>query len=351
MMRIAVLPGDGIGQEVIPAGVKVLRHAASLHGVELHLEELPWGADHYLKTGVTLPEEEFERLPAEFDAIYLGALGDPRVRDGRHAREILLGLRFRLDLYINLRPIRLWREALCPLKGKGVEDVNFAVFRENTEGLYVGVGGNMRRGTSEEIAVQEMICTRRGTERIIRAAFEYAVQHGRRRVCMADKANALEQVGSLWRRTFAAVAAEYPQIETRLEYIDALCMHLLRKPEAFEVIVTGNMFGDILTDLGAALQGGLGMAVSGNIHPGRIGLFEPVHGSAPDIAGQGKANPIAAILTAALMMEQSGHVAVARSLERAVAGALEAGETTPDLGGHLDLADATEAILGRVAAS
>jgi len=348
MIRIAALPGDGIGKEVIPAGIRVLRAAAELHGVSLSFEELPYGADHYLATGVTMPDAEFARLPAEFDAIYLGALGDPRIADGRHARDILLGLRFRLDLYINLRPIRLWLEELCPLKGKGLSDVNFVVFRENTEGLYVGIGGHYAKGTQEEIASQQMLCTRRGTERIIRAAFEYAVTHNRRRVCMADKANALQYVGALWRRTFADVAAEYPQIETRVEYIDALCMHLIRSPEAFDVIVTGNMFGDILTDLGAMLQGGLGVAVSGNIHPGRIALFEPVHGSAPDIAGQDRANPIAAILTGALMMDSCGEPAVARTIEQAVLGALQANQTTSDLGGSLGCQAVTEAVIARL---
>lgn len=348
MLKIATLGGDGIGKEVIPAGVRVLRAAAELHGVELRFEELPYGADHTLATGVTMPDAEFERLPEEFDAIYLGALGDPRIADGRHARDILLGLRFRLDLYINLRPIRLWVEDLCPLKNKKLTDIDFVVFRENTEGLYVGMGGHYAKGTREEVASQTMLCTHRGTERIIRAAFEYAVTHGRGKVCMADKANALQFVGSLWRRTFAEVAKDYPQIETRTEYIDALCMHLIRAPEEFEVIVTGNMFGDILTDLGAMLQGGLGVAVSGNIHPGRIGLFEPVHGSAPNIAGQDRANPIAAILTGALMMDSCGEPAMARTIERAVLGVLEARETTPDLGGQLGTRAATDAVIARL---
>ena len=272
VLKIASLPGDGIGQEVVPAALRVMEAAASRFGFELEVETLPYGADHYLATGVTMPELEFERLPAQFDAIFLGGLGDPRVRGNVHARDILLGLRFRLDLYINYRPIRLWRESLCPLKGKGRQDVNFVVFRENTEGLYTNSGGRLRPGTAEEVATQEMICTRMGVERIIRAAFEHARDRGLRRVCLSDKANALTHVGGLWRETFAHVSREYPEVETRAEYIDALCMHLIRSPEQFDVIVTGNMFGDILTDLGAALQGGLGLAVSANRHPGRIGL-------------------------------------------------------------------------------
>lgn len=348
-MRIACLPGDGIGVEVIDAGVRVLEAAAARFDFTIHWERLPYGASHYLETGVTMPDAEFERLPREFDAIYLGGLGDPRVPDGRHAREILLGMRFRLDLYVNFRPIRLWRDAYSPLVGKGREDINFVVFRENTEGLYTGLGGRVAPGTPHEIATQQMVCTRRGTERIIRAAFEHARKEGCGRVCMADKANALQHVGGLWRDTFAHVAAEYPEIETRVEYIDALCMHLLRTPEAFEVIVTGNLFGDIVTDMGAALQGGLGMAISGNLHPGRIGLFEPVHGTAPDIAGHDKANPFAAILTGALMLRHCGQGDAADAVEAAVARALDDGACTADLGGALGTQAAADAVIERLA--
>ena len=344
-MHIAIIPGDGIGKEVVPQALRVLEAAAAHWSVDLTTEELPYGADHYLATGVTLPDAEFERLATQFDAILLGGLGDPRVADGRHARDILLGLRFRLDLYINFRPIRCWREDLVPLRGKSAADLDFVVFRENTEGLYTGHGGRSRAGTSDEIATQMMICTRRGVDRIILAAFEWARAHGRTRVCMADKANALSYVGGLWRESFEAIASSYPEITTRVEYIDALCMHLIRCPEEFEVIVTGNLFGDIVTDMGAALQGGLGMAISANLHPGRIGLFEPVHGTAPDIAGKGLANPFATILTAALMLDTNGAHDAAAAIETAVLDALGSGDTTGDIGGQLTTTGATDAVL------
>ena len=348
-MKIASLPGDGIGKEVVPEALKVLEAASRRFGFELEVEHLPYGADHYLETGVTLPEAEFERLPAHFDAIFLGGLGDPRVENNIHARDILLGLRFRLDLYINFRPIKLWRESLCPLKDKSRADVDFVVFRENTEGLYSGAGGQMHKGTADEVATQVMICTRKGVERILRAAFEYARAKGKRRLCMSDKANALGHVGDLWRRTFEEVSAQYPEIETRVEYIDALCMHLVRVPEQFDVIVTGNMFGDIVTDMGASLQGGMGMAISANLHPGRIGLYEPVHGTAPDIYGKGLANPLAAILTGALMLEHHAQPEAARAIELCVEKALDAGQTTKDLGGTLSTSSVTEAILSHLA--
>ncbi len=344
-MHIAIIPGDGIGKEVVPQALRVMRAAAAAFDVELTTEDLPYGADHYLSTGETIPDSEFARLEREFDAILLGGLGDPRVPDSRHARDILLGLRFRLDLYINFRPIRCWREDLVPLRGKTAADLDFVVFRENTEGLYTGHGGRMKAGTPNEVATQTMVCTRGGVDRIVRAAFEYARAHKRKTVCMADKANALPFVGALWRESFKAIALEFPEIVTREEYIDALCMHLIRCPEEFDVIVTGNLFGDIVTDMGAALQGGLGMAISANLHPGRLGLFEPVHGTAPDIAGQGLANPFAAILTGALLMSTHGAAQAAVAIETAVRDALGSGDTTGDIGGQLSTESATDAVL------
>jgi 3-isopropylmalate dehydrogenase len=344
-MHIAIIPGDGIGKEVVPQALRVLRAAAAHFAVDLTTEDLPYGADHYLETGQTLPEEAFRRLQHDFDAILLGGLGDPRVPDSRHARDILLGLRFRLDLFINFRPIRCWREDMVPLRGKVASDLDFVVFRENTEGLYTGHGGRMKAGTPDEVATQTMVCTRRGVDRIIRAAFEWARENGRSKVCMADKANALSYVGAVWRESFRTIASEFPEIVTREEYIDALCMHLIRCPEEFDVIVTGNLFGDIVTDMGAALQGGLGMAISANLHPGRMGLFEPVHGTAPDIAGQGLANPFATILTGALMLDINGASEAARAIETAVQDALGSGDTTGDIGGHLSTTQATDAVL------
>ena len=248
----------------------------------------------------------------------MGAFGDPRVPDMKHAADILLGARFQLDLYVNYRPVRCLDDRLCPLKGYSAADVDFVVFRENTEGSYVGTGGNFKKGTPDEVALQEDISTRKGVERIIRYAFEFAKSHGRKRVVMADKSNAMRFVGDLWQRTFAAVAREFADVESSHLYVDALCLQLVRDPRPFDVIVTNNMFGDIVTDLGAALQGGLGMAGSGNIHPGRISMFEPVHGSAPKYAGTGKANPFGAILTVALMLDHLGHPGEAEAIERAV---------------------------------
>jgi 3-isopropylmalate dehydrogenase len=340
--KVAVIPGDGIGPEVVAEAIRVL---LDVGGVEV--EELPWGADHFLQTGVTVPPGGYDTLRS-FDAIFVGALGDPRVADNRHARDILLGTRFELDLYVNYRPVRLLDDRLCPLKNRTRDHVNFVVFRENTEGLYVGAGGRVRADTDEEIAVQEEINTYRGVERIVRYAFEFASHHGLTRVCMADKSNAMTHGHALWQRVFKERSLHYPSIEATHLYIDALAMFLVQSPEQFQVIVTNNLFGDIVTDIGAALQGGLGMAASGNIHPGRTSMFEPVHGSAPPLAGKNVANPIGAILSAALMLETLGRVDDARRIERAVEAAVHAGETTRDIGGSLGTREAGAAILKRL---
>jgi 3-isopropylmalate dehydrogenase len=345
--RIATLGGDGIGPEVTREAVACLRAAAETGDLRLEFEDFPYGADHFLKTGETLPQEGFDRLRG-FDAILLGALGDPRVPDNRHAADILLGLRFRLDLYVNHRPVRLLDERLCPLKGRRPEDVDFVVFRENTEGLYAGIGGFFKKGTPDEIATQEEINTRKGVERIIRHAFTWARAHGRRRVLMSDKSNALTYGHDLWQRTFREVSGEYQDIETSHMYVDALAMQLVKDPSPYEVIVTCNMFGDILSDLGAQLQGGLGLAASANLHPGRVGLFEPVHGSAPKYAGQGVANPIGAILSAAMLRDVLGRASAARRLEAAVASVVREGKTTRDLGGSLSTSQVGDAIRARL---
>jgi len=293
---------------------------------------LPWSASHYLETGVTVPPDGYDTLRA-FDAILAGALGDPRVPDNRHARDILLGTRFALDLYVNYRPVRLLDDRLCPLKGRTRADVDFVVFRENTEGLYAGVGGRFKPDTPDEVAVQEEINTYKGVSRIVRHAFAFARARGLRRVCMADKSNAMPEGHALWQRVFREVRQEYADLEATHLYIDALAMLLVQDPGRFDVIVTNNLFGDIITDIGGALQGGLGMAASGNIHPGRTSLFEPVHGSAPPLAGRDVANPIGAILSAALMLETLGWTDEARRVEQAVAASLVAGKTTSDIGG------------------
>jgi 3-isopropylmalate dehydrogenase len=348
MARIAVIAGDGIGKEVTPEAVEVLRLVADQLGRPLEIVDWPHGADRYLATGETLSAAEIAELSNAYDAVFLGALGDPRVPRGEHARDILLGLRFRLDLYINFRPVRLLHERLTPLKGKTESDLDFVVFRENTEGAYVGIGGVFREGTPEEVAVQHDLNTRRGVERIIRAAFAYARRSGLERVTMSDKANAMEYAGGLWRRVFAEVSADFPEIEAEALYVDMLAMDLVRRPERYRVIVTGNLFGDILSDLAAQLVGGLGVCASANLHPGRTSLFEPVHGSAPDLAGTGRANPAAAVLSAALLLEHIGEPEAARDVEAAVRAAIRAGETTPDLGGSLDTAAAGAAIRRRV---
>ena len=332
--RIAVVPGDGIGPEVTEVALRIVERVAELDGLKLQFERYPYSADHYLETGETLPAETLESWRT-FDAIFMGAFGDPRVPDMRHAAEILLGTRFRLDLYANIRPVRCLEDRLCPLRDWQASDIDFVVFRENTEGLYVGMGGQFKRGTRDEIAIQEDVNTRKGVERIIRMAFEHAQATGRRKVLMSDKANVLTYGHDLWQRTFRAVATEFSDIEATHLYIDALAMQLVRKPADFEVIVTCNMFGDIITDLGAALQGGLGMAASGNIHPGQTSMFEPVHGSAPKYAGKDTANPMGAVLTAALMLEHLGAREAAGRIESAVRSCVTAGRTTRDLGGEL----------------
>jgi 3-isopropylmalate dehydrogenase len=253
----------------------------------------------------------------------------------KHAADILLGIRFGLDLYINLRPVKLYDPNLCPLKGKGEKDVDMVIFRENTEGAYVNMGGNFKKGSPDEIAVQDEVHTRKGVERIIRAAFEFASAQGRREVLMADKSNVMRYGHDLWRRVFAEVAAEYPEMPSRHMFVDALTMQMVMHPETLDVIVTNNMFGDIITDLGSGLQGGLGVSPSANLHPGQTSMFEPVHGSAPNLAGTGKANPIGAILSTALMLEFLGHKEPAKVLEEAATRSMCEGRTTPDLGGSL----------------
>jgi 3-isopropylmalate dehydrogenase len=347
-MRIAVIPGDGIGKDVTAEAVKALGAVGAAFGRQFELEHLPWGADYFLETGISVPPNGHAMLRDQFDAIYIGALGDPRVPDMRHARDILLGTRFELDLFVNYRPVKLLDERLCPLKGRGPGDVNFVVFRENTEGLYVSVGGRFKAGTQDEIAVQEEINTWKGVHRIIRHAFEYAHTHGLRTVCMADKSNAMTHGHALWQRVFAEVAKEYPAIQPIHYYIDALAMYMIKDPGQFQVIVTNNLFGDIITDLGAQLQGGLGMAASGNLHPGRTSMFEPVHGSAPKYAGKNLANPVGAVLSAALMLETLGLETEARALEKAVEHTVRTGNVTQDIGGTLGTRETGDYIAAQV---
>jgi 3-isopropylmalate dehydrogenase len=345
--KIAVIAGDGIGPEVMREAVLLLRYYVE-RGFPIELWELDLGAERYLRDGVTLPPDVRAAIEKECAAVLLGALGDPRVPGLEHARDILFGLRFGLDLYANVRPVKALADRLVPLKNRGKDAVDFVVFRENTEGAYAGIGGQLRRGTSDEIAISEDINTRRGVERILRAAFEHARKTGRRRVHMADKSNAMPHAHGLWRRTFDDVTKEYADIEARAVYIDALCLYLIQEPDQFEVIVTNNLFGDIVTDLGAGLQGGLGMAASANLHaavPDRVALFEPVHGSAPEIAGKNLANPFAAFLTVGLLLDHLGWPQEALRIEQAVTAALEAAQCTRDVGGPLGTDAAGDAVL------
>ena len=345
--RIAVVPGDGIGPEVIAEAVKVIQAT----GAPLRLTEFDWGADRYLRDSTTIPPDGFAMLARDFDAILVGALGDPRVPSNIHAKEILLGMRFKMDLYANVRPVKLLDASLCPLKNVTPQQVDFVVIRENTEGVYMDMGGVFKQNTADEVATQEDINTRKGVERVVRFAFDYARQHGRKQVLMCDKSNVMTYAGGLWQRVFKLVAQEYAGIESQHMYVDALCMHMVRDPAQFDMIVTNNMFGDIITDLAAALQGGLGMAASGNIHPGRTSMFEPVHGSAPPFAGKNVANPIGAISSAAMMLEHLGMAAQAQRINAAVLESVRQKKTTQDIGGSLGTREAGDRIANAVATS
>jgi 3-isopropylmalate dehydrogenase len=348
--RVAVIPGDGIGKEVILQAVRAIEAT----GAAVEMMEFDWGADRYLRDQTTVPPDGFAMLALDFDAILVGAFGDPRVKTNIHAKEILLGMRFKMDLYANVRPVRLLDAALCPLKFVEPKDIDFVVLRENTEGVYTDAGGVFKQGTPDEIATQEDINTRKGVERIIRYAFEYCRTHAkldgspRSQLLMCDKSNAMTHAGGLWQRVFKEVSTEYPAITAQHMYVDALCMQMVRDPRQFDVIVTNNMFGDIITDLAAALQGGLGMAASGNIHPGRTSMFEPVHGSAPPIAGKNQANPFGAILTAAMMLRHLEFTREADKIEAAVLEGVRQKKTTQDVGGSLGTKEAGEWIVARL---
>jgi 3-isopropylmalate dehydrogenase len=346
--RIAVIPGDGIGKEVTPVAVQVIQAATAKRHRHIEFVEFDWGADKYLREKISLPEGAVEMLRDEFDAILFGALGDPRVPSNQHAADILLGLRFKLDLYVNARPAELFHDRFGPLKDRICNDIRLMVFRENTEGVYTGAGGFFKKGTADEVATQEDINSRKGVERILRYAFDYArgtaipgcapsttspSHHKPLRLCMADKSNAMTFAGDLWQRTFKLVRAEYPDVDSRHLYIDALAMELIRDPRQFDVIVTNNLFGDIISDLTSQLAGGLGLAPSGNIHPDQTSLFEPVHGSAPNIAGKGIANPFGSVLASGMMLEFLGWYPEAELLKQSVKSALHGDITTPDLHG------------------
>jgi len=358
MYNIALIPGDGIGSEIIREGKKVIEAASKIFSIDINWIEYPFGAEHYLKTGELLPDNALKEIE-DMDAIYLGAVGDPRVKPGILEKEILLKARFYFDQYINLRPIRLYKGVPCPLKDKNPEDINFYVVRENTEDFYVGIGGRFKAKThqdnlevlrklyktkikvnfnlekEEEIAYQIGLISKSGTQRVMKYAFELAKKKDMKRVTSVDKANVLTNIYGLWRDIFEEVSSQYPDIETEFTFVDAITMWFVRKPEWFKVVVTPNMFGDIITDLGAMIQGGLGIAAGSNINPEGISMFEPIHGSAPKYKDKSIANPTATILAGAMMLDFLGEVKVAKTIEDAVEKVLSEGKVrSRDLGGN-----------------
>jgi len=354
-MKIAVMPGDGVGKEVIPAGLAVLKQAAGKFGFSYSTIDYPFGGEHYLATGQTLPDSALKELAAH-DAILFGAVGvDPRgsakIPQGILETEILLKMRFELDQYINLRPTRLLPGVPTPLKNAGPDDINMVIVRENTEGLYCGNGGFLYKNTPNEVANQIEVTTRRGVERCIRYAFEYARDHGRKKVTLVAKTNVLRFAHNLWIRAFEEIKGDYTGIETDYHHVDACTMYMVTKPKIYDVIVTTNMFGDIITDLGAAIQGGMGMAASGNLNPTRqaASMFEPVHGSAPDIAGKNFANPIATFLSVAMMLEFLGQQKAAAAINEACKKVVSDPKNhTRDLGGTATTTAVTEAVCGKL---
>ena len=368
MYNIALIPGDGIGAEIIREGRKVIETAASKFGIEIKWHEYPFGAEHYLKTGELMPDTALKEIK-DMSAIYLGAVGDPRVKPGILEKEILLKTRFYFDQYINLRPIKLYKGVPSPLKDKNPEDINFYVVRENTEDFYIGTGGrfkgkenkdnlevirklfqtkitvNFELEKEEELAYQIGLISRPGTERVIKYAFELAKKKGMNRVSSVDKANVLSNIYGLWRDVFNTVSSQYPGIETEFTFVDAITMWFVKKPEWFKVVVTPNMFGDIITDLGAMIQGGLGIAAGGNINPEGISMFEPIHGSAPKYKNKSIANPVATILAGAMMLDCLGETEAAQSIESAVEKVLSDGSTRSyDLGGKSSTSEVGDAI-------
>jgi len=353
-MRIAVIPGDGVGKEVIPEGLKVLKVASQKFGFRYTTTDYPFGGEHYLKTKETLPDSAMKEI-GQHDAILFGAVGvDPRgsaqIPQGILETEILLKMRFELDQYINLRPTKLLPGVPSPIKAGGIDMV---IVRENTEGLYCQNGGFLYKGTPHEVANQIEVTTRRGVERAIRYAFEYAVKFGRKKVTLVAKTNVLRYAHNLWQRTFDEVASEYSGITNDYHHVDACTMYMITKPSSYDVIVTTNMFGDIITDLGAAIQGGMGMAASGNLNPTKqsASMFEPVHGSAPDIAGKGFANPIATFLSVAMMLDFLGESIAATAINQACKDVVaDPKNHTRDLGGTALTGQVGEAVIARLQA-
>ncbi|HET6250668.1 MAG TPA: 3-isopropylmalate dehydrogenase [Tepidisphaeraceae bacterium] len=351
-MKIAVMPGDGVGKEVVPEGLKVLKEASRKFGFTYSTTDYPFGGEYYLEKKITLPDSSLKELAAH-DAILFGAVGvDPRgsaqIPQGILETEILLKMRFELDQYINLRPTRLLPGVPTPLKNARPSDIDMIIVRENTEGLYCQNGGFLYKGTKHEVANQIEVTTRHGVERAIRYAFDYAKQFGRKKVTLVAKTNVLRYAHNLWLRAFEEIKAEYPNIATDYNHVDACTMYMVTKPQIYDVIVTTNMFGDIITDLGAAIQGGMGMAASGNLNPTRqaASMFEPVHGSAPDIAGKGYANPIATFLSVAMLLDFLGQPKAAESINKACQKVVaDAKNHTRDLGGTASTSAVGDAVV------
>jgi len=372
MYNIALIPGDGIGPEIIREGKKVIEAASYKFGIEIKWNEYSFGAEHYLKTGELLPDSSLKEIE-DMNAIYLGAVGDPRVKPGILEKEILLKARFYFDQYINLRPIRLYKGVPCPLKDKNPEDINFYVVRENTEDFYVGIGGRFKAKThqdhlevlrklyktkikvgfnleqEEEMAYQIGLISKSGTQRVMKYAFELAKKKNMKRVTSVDKANVLSNIYGLWRDIFKEISTQYPDIETEFTFVDAITMWFVRKPEWFKIVVTPNMFGDIITDLGAMIQGGLGIAAGGNINPGGVSMFEPIHGSAPKYKDKSIANPTATILAGAMMLDCLGESKAAKVIEDAVEKVLIEGKVrSRDLGGNSSTIEVGDEVVRKV---
>jgi len=352
MARVAVIAGDGIGKEVIPAGIDVVKKAAEVCGGRVEFVEFPWGCDFYRARGKMMDDDGFERL-RDFDAIYLGAIGDPAVPDHISVWQLILPIRQQFDQYVNLRPMRLMQGVTTPLANRAAADIDMVCVRENSEGEYAGIGGRLHRNTPDDVAQQVSVMTRRGIERIARYGFELAMTRPRRLLASATKSNALQFTMVLWDTVLDAVAKDYPQVSWRKYHVDALAARMVTDPASIDVIVASNLFGDILTDLGAAVSGSLGIAPSGNINPERRypSMFEPIHGSAPDIAGKGIANPIGAVWAGALMLDhlgmRAGHDLVVGAIERVLSGG---GPRTPDLGGRARTTEVTQALVRELSA-
>lgn len=369
--KLGLLPGDGIGPEIIAEGKKVIEAAAEKEGFKVKWKEFPYGADHYLETGELLPEEALKEME-ELEAIYLGALGDPRIEPGVLEKGILLALRFYFDEYVNLRPVKLLEGIKTPLANKGPKDIDFTVVRENTEDFYVGIGSRVKPGKNkqvlevkrtlynvkfgldidvdkDEIAYQIGVLSKKGSERVIRYAFELAKKKNKTRVTAVDKANVLTNVYGLWRQVFEEVRKDYPGIETEYNFVDAITMWFVKQPEWYQVVVAPNMFGDIITDLGAMIQGGLGLAPGGNINPDGVSMFEPIHGSAPKYKGMNRANPVATIWAGALMLEEIGETKAAADIVHAIEEVIKEGKTlTKDLGGTATTSEMGDAIAAKI---